>query len=406
MSENRELTRLSGIVSIVSLTVTTENRYANNVLPEGVLVKKSDNILYRTDGVHAIRDLIPVADQVLTSAEKISLSTAFSTDTYRIAPGGVVVHGSNGKINDSSLNVVESGKIKPSYLSDFIDNGIVKYAVLPDDVKNSFIVVNTYNDLRNVSAENRKKLVIVTDTSDDPANASTGNGIYYYNNNSWHSVIAVASTDVTYESVQAVSGIMYDHPLHIKTNDTNIRSILDALVIGEVADDPVNPDPDTPVEPDVPQNDETASPIQQSYETFITNLAAIYESDNPDVYVEQSQISDFVLRVDATNVFSTDSDLTITITDTVANLTASLPLAGKAYDNPNIRLAGYNYDDPMYGIIFENTWERETNVVTMAITDGTKTAIFNTTAGGLLDAYNLPEAIITIDTANGWSITN
>ena len=40
MSGNRTLTRLSGVVSIVSLTVATENQYANNVLPDGILVKK------------------------------------------------------------------------------------------------------------------------------------------------------------------------------------------------------------------------------------------------------------------------------------------------------------------------------------------------------------------------------
>ena len=39
MSTSKKLNRLSGIISILSLTVTTENQYANAVLPEGILVK-------------------------------------------------------------------------------------------------------------------------------------------------------------------------------------------------------------------------------------------------------------------------------------------------------------------------------------------------------------------------------
>ena len=72
MSTNRPLTHLSGLVSIVSLDVTKENLYADNcILPEGVLVKKSDNVIYLADGVHSIRNLVPIIDKLLTSPENI-----------------------------------------------------------------------------------------------------------------------------------------------------------------------------------------------------------------------------------------------------------------------------------------------------------------------------------------------
>jgi hypothetical protein len=401
MAGNRTLTRLSGVVSIVSLTVATENQYANNILPDGILVKKSDNVLYRTDGTRAIRDLIPVADQVLTAAEKVALSLAFATGTYLAKPGGVVVHNNNGKIDDRSLNLVASGKLNPSYLSDFISNGVVKYAVLPEDVKNSFIVVNTYSDLPNVSTENRKKLVIVTDASGDPSTTVTGNNIYYYYNNSWHSLLAtsVSGSDVTYESVQSVSGVMYDHPLCLQTDSTNIHDILDALVIGEAADDePVTPD--TPDEPDTPVEEVIDSPIQSSYETFISNLNMIVNADSPDLFVQMdySNMFNYVLRVDVTDVFDTASDISINVTDSTLNLTATLAL-NRAYDNANIGVAGFNYGDPMYNV---TVGRNENNPVLITITDGTKTAtlLYSYTDNNYF--YNL----IEVSAANGWSISN
>lgn len=398
MSGNRTLTRLSGIVSIVSLTVATENQYANAVLPEGILVKKSDGVIYRTDGTHAIRDLIPVADQVLTNVEKIALSNAFSTGSYVIAPGGVVVHGSNGKINDSSLNIVASGKIKSSYLSDFVSNGMIKYAVLPEDVKTSFIVVNTYRDLLNLSAEDRKKLIVVIDSSGDPANSSSGNSIYYYHNGSWQNVIMVANASVTYENVQAVSGVMYDHPLHLKTDDSNIHALLDALVIGEVIPDepddptPVDPDEPTPDDPDnppeQPTHDEHPSPIEQDYATIITAIEAAADADSPDLYIEQDELYSYMLIVDG-SIFDNPEQITVTVTDTTSNTTGTLQLTMVANDNPNIFVGGYESDgsDGMYDVIDHNTWNNDHNI-TIMITDGTKTAILSGTMADCISGYN------------------
>lgn len=233
MSTSKKLNRLSGIISILSLTVDTENQYANAVLPEGILVKKSDDVLYITDGTTAVRNLRPIADQVLNAAEKTALDNAFSTGTYRISGNGVVVHNNSGKIDDASLGIIEAGKLKEQYLSEFVDSGLIKYTKLPDDVKKGVIVVDTYSVLNTLSIDDRKKLVVVLDASEDPSGLITGGGgLYYYYNSKWTNLLIPTDLDVTYESVQNVSGIMYDHPISVGLTQSTIHQVLDELVIG------------------------------------------------------------------------------------------------------------------------------------------------------------------------------
>lgn len=393
MSTNRPLTHLSGLVSIVSLDVTKENLYADNcILPEGVLVKKSDNVIYLSDGVHSIRNLVPIIDKLLTSPEKVALNNAFSTGVYTVRSGGVVVHNNNGKIDDSSLGIVESGKIKESYLSDFVESGILKYAKLPDSVKNSFIIVDSYTDLPNVSVENRKKLVLVRDASSDPNTSITGNNLYYYDTDRWQSLLTVASSDVTYESVQAVSGIMYDHPLHLCTGESNIHTVLDALVIGEVETPP--DEPDEPDEPDNPPeqstHDEHPSPIEQDYATIINAIEAAEGADSPDLYIEQDKPYSYMLIVDG-SIFDNPEQITVTVTDTTSNTTGTLQLTMVANDNPNIFVGGYERDssDGMHEVIDDNDSISNSNHnITIMITDGTKTAILSGTVANCIVGYS------------------
>jgi len=379
MSTNRPLTHLSGLVSIVSLDVTKENLYADNcILPEGVLVKKSDNVIYLADGVHSIRNLVPIIDKLLTSPEKVALNNAFSTGVYTVRSGGVVVHNNNGKIDDSSLGIVESGKIKESYLSDFVKSGIIKYAKLPDSVKNSFIIVDSYTDLPNVSVENRKKLVLVRDASSDPNTSITGNNLYYYDTDRWKSLLTVASSDVTYESVQAASGIMYDHPLHLCTGESDIHTVLDALVIGEVETPPDEPDePDNP--PEQSTHDEHPSPIEQDYATIINAIEAAEGADSPDLYIKQDEPYSYMLIVDG-SIFDNPEQITVTVTDTTSNTTGTLQLTMVANDDPNVFVGGYESggSDGMYDVINKNPSNSDHNI-TIMITDGTKTAILSGT---------------------------
>lgn len=224
---------LHGISTIWVMDVATENAYATAVLPAGIIVKKSDNKFYLTDGTHTIQRISPIVDQVYTPAEKSIIQAALSGGTYIPAPNGVVVHNNSGKIDDVSLGIINNGKLKEQYLSDFVETGIIRYAKLPDSVKYSFYTVNTYNDLNSLNSEQRKKLIVVKDASGDPNNDITGSGLYYYDNG-WISVLSITDKSITATDIANAGAVMYDHRVHLTTDDTNIRAILDDLVIGEV----------------------------------------------------------------------------------------------------------------------------------------------------------------------------
>lgn len=371
------------------MDVATENAYATAVLPAGIIIKKSDNIFYLTDGIRTIQRISPIVDQVYTPAEKSIIQAALSGGTYIPAPNGVVVHNNSGKIDDVSLGIINNGKLKEQYLSDFVEAGIIRYAKLPDNVKYSFYTVNTYNDLNSLNSEQRKKLIVVKDASGDPNNDITGSGLYCYDNG-WVSVLSISDKSITATDIANAGAVMYDHRVHLTTNDTNIRAILDDLVIGEV----------TPDEPDTPIEEEIDSSIQSSYETFINNLNTIVNANSPDLFVamNRSSMFDYVLRVDVTNVFDTDDDISITVADNTSNLTATLALS-RAYDNANIGVVGFNSDDPMYNVTADRN---PNNPVLITVTDGTKTAtlLYSSTDNGYF--YN----IIEVSAANGWSISN
>lgn len=380
---------LHGISTIWVMDVATENAYATAVLPAGIIIKKSDNIFYLTDGIRTIQRISPIVDQVYTPAEKSIIQAALSGGTYIPAPNGVVVHNNSGKIDDVSLGIINNGKLKEQYLSDFVEAGIIRYAKLPDSVKYSFYTVNTYNDLNSLNSEQRKKLIVVKDASSDPNNDVTGSGLYYYDNG-WVSVLSISDKSITATDIANAGAVMYDHRVHLTTNDTNIRAILDDLVIGEV----------TPDEPDTPIEEEIDSSIQSSYETFINNLNTIVNANSPDLFVamDRSSMFEYVLRVDVTNVFDTDDDISINVTDSTSNLTATLTLS-RAYDNANIGVAGFNSDDPMYNVTMDRN---PNNPVLITVTDGTKTATLLYSSEDNYYFYN----IIEVSAANGWSISN
>lgn len=380
---------LHGISTIWVMDVATENAYATAVLPAGIIIKKSDNIFYLTDGIRTIQRISPIVDQVYTPAEKSIIQAALSGGTYIPAPNGVVVHNNSGKIDDVSLGIINNGKLKEQYLSDFVEAGIIRYAKLPDSVKYSFYTVNTYNDLNSLNSEQRKKLIVVKDASSDPNNDVTGSGLYYYDNG-WVSVLSISDKSITATDIANAGAVMYDHRVHLTTNDTNIRAILDDLVIGEV----------TPDEPDTPIEEEIDSSIQSSYETFINNLNTVVNANSPDLFVamDRSSMFEYVLRVDVTNVFDTDDDIYINVTDSTLNLTATLTLS-RAYDNANIGVVGFKHGDPMYNV----TVNRDpNNPVLITVADGTKTATLLYSYENNNYFYNL----IEVSEANGWSISN
>lgn len=225
-----KLNTVKGVSSMLFTTSSEETSLATKVLPAGVLVKKSDGKVYLTDGTKTLANLDPLVDQILTSVEKTALSTALSTGTYVAAAGGVVVHGANGKIDDGSLNVVSSGKIVESYLSDYIDPTTHKVllSALPDTVRAGVTYVADITARDALSAEQKKSLAFVIDASDDTT-VTQGAAMYGWDESAgsgagaWVKIAEVESLDIDvaaircdYTNVQAAGAVMYDHTVFLE----------------------------------------------------------------------------------------------------------------------------------------------------------------------------------------------
>ena len=193
-----KLNTVKGVSSILFTTASEESSLSNKVLP--------------------------------TSAEKTALSTAFSTGTYTAAAGGVVVHDSNGKIDDGSLNVVDNGKIVESYLSDYIDPDTHKVllSALPDTVRAGVTYVADITARDELSDEQKKSLAFVIDATDDPT-VTRGAAMYgwdataEYGSGAWVKIAEVESLDIDvaaiqcdYTNVQAAGAVMYDHTVFLE----------------------------------------------------------------------------------------------------------------------------------------------------------------------------------------------
>jgi hypothetical protein len=356
------------------LDVAAENTYINTIFPAGIIVRKPDNIFYLTDGTHSLRQLSPIVDQVLNTSEKTALRNAFSSGNYIRAANGAVVHNNLGKIDDASLNLVDSGKLKVSYLSDFVENNLIKYVKLPEEVKQSFYVVNTYGDLITLNAEQRKKLIVVKDASGDPSNNITGSGLYYYNN-AWISVLAVANNSLTYEDLQNLGAVMYDHMIHVTTTSSNIRNVLDKLVIGEVT--PEEPPPEEPPEEPIDTvHDEDLEYSEIGWVDFINNVNSMVNGPSGDVYFAGEELDNysktsFVIISDELDLAHT----TITLTNTTTNDTVTLPVAALVQNSSDMAVVEYNRDDPAIQAFVndDNADERRNQIVHVVVTDNSIT---------------------------------
>ena len=224
-----KLNTVRGVSAMLVTTSAEETSLATKVLPANILVKKSDGKVYLTDGTATLANIPVLIDQVLTVAEKTALSTAFSTGTYVAAAGGVVVHDATGKIDDGSLNVVSSGKIVESYLSEYIDQTTHKVllSALPDTVRAGVTYVADITARDALSAEQKKSLAFVIDATGD-ATVTRGAAMYGWDASAnsgagaWVKIAEVESLDLnvaeiecSYTNAQAAGAIMYDHPLLI-----------------------------------------------------------------------------------------------------------------------------------------------------------------------------------------------
>lgn len=231
-----KLNTVKGVSAILSITDAEKTALSTKVLPANILVKEDDGKVYLTDGTSAISGLKVLVDQVLTTAEKTALNAAFSTGSYVAAAGGVVVHDTNGKIADSSLNVVADGKIVPSYLSDYIgSDGKVLVEALPDTARAGVKYVATYADLNSLSDEEKKALVFVIDATGD-VTVTKGSAMYVWQNDAWLKIAETESLDIDvdaikcdYDNVQATGAVMYDHPVFVEApTATELTTLMDA----------------------------------------------------------------------------------------------------------------------------------------------------------------------------------
>jgi hypothetical protein len=220
-----KLNTLRGVSSILVTTSAEETSLSTKVLPANILVKKSDGKIYLSDGTSTLANIPVLIDSVLTTVEKGFLSSAVNNGAYARAAGGVVVHNSNGKIDDDSLNLVSSGKIVESYLSDYIDTTTHKVllSALPDTVRAGVTYVADITARDALTAEQKKSLAFVIDASAD-STVTSGAAMYGWdatansNAGAWVKIAEVESLDIDvaaircdYTNVQAAGAVMYDH---------------------------------------------------------------------------------------------------------------------------------------------------------------------------------------------------
>jgi hypothetical protein len=241
-----KLNTIKGISKIITTSSAEETTLASKVFPAGLIVKKSDGKIYVTDGVTTLDNLSPRVDQVVDSAEKGALSAAFSTGSYVIAAGGVVVHDGTGKISDDSLNLVDNGKLVESYLSEYIDQTTHKVllSALPDTVRAGVTYVADITARDALSAEQKKSLAFVIDATADTT-VTQGSAMYAWDatqnsgSGAWVKIAEVESLDIdvaaiecSYTNMQAGGAVMYDHELEIGMTATELGALLDAANSG------------------------------------------------------------------------------------------------------------------------------------------------------------------------------
>ena len=230
VGSNTKLNTIKGVAKILSVTQAELTTLANKVLPSNLLVLEPDGKVYLTDGVKTLAQLPVLIDQVVTEAEKGALNAAFSTGSYVAAAGGVVVHGANGKIDDGSLNVVSSGKIVESYLSEYIDQTTHKVllSALPDTVRAGVTYVADITARDALTGDALTGLVFVIDATAD-ATVDSGAAMYAWdatlnsNAGGWVKIAEHESLDIdvpdiecSYDNIVREGGVVYDHTLLVE----------------------------------------------------------------------------------------------------------------------------------------------------------------------------------------------
>ena len=229
-----KLNIVTGYASTVRITESDKKKYADTVYPAGILLHDDSAKIYHADGTKSLKQLLehPIIDsaqEVLTAAERKMIKN------FNQASGFVATN-DNNKIDDIQLNVVENGKIVESYLSKYIENGMIKLDVLPMDVRAHLKYVATYGDLQTATEEQKNGMIFVIDASGDPT-VKSGWAIYVWDktkkdgteaedapaNGDWVKIQEGEGIDfdydsiTTHDSVEKVGAVMYDHIVFLQS---------------------------------------------------------------------------------------------------------------------------------------------------------------------------------------------
>lgn len=246
VGSNTKLNTIKGVAKILSVTQAELTTLANKVLPSNLLVLEPDGKVYLTDGVKTLAQLPVLIDQVVTEAEKGALNAAFSTGSYVAAAGGVVVHDANGKIDDGSLNLVENGKLKNSYLADLTDaNGVVLVDKLPTQVRANVKYVADITARDALTGDALTGLVFVIDASADSTvdagaamyawDASLNSGVGGWVKIAEHESLDIDVPDIecSYDNIVREGGVVYDHTLLVEApTATDLVAKMEATAAG------------------------------------------------------------------------------------------------------------------------------------------------------------------------------
>ena len=229
-----KLNIVTGYASTVRITESDKKKYASTVYPAGILLHDDSAKIYHADGKKTLEQLLkhPIIDsaqEVLTDAERKMIKDFNKS-------GGFVATDEHNKIDDIQLNVVQDGKIVESYLSKYIENGMIKLDVLPMDVRAHLKYVATYGDLQTATEEQKNGMIFVIDASGDPT-VKSGWAIYVWDktkkdgteaedapaNGDWVKIQEGEGIDfdydsiTTHDSVEKVGAVMYDHIVFLQS---------------------------------------------------------------------------------------------------------------------------------------------------------------------------------------------
>lgn len=229
-----KLNIVTGYASTVRITESDKKKYASTVYPAGILLHDDSAKIYHADGKKTLKQLLehPIIDsaqEVLTAAERKMIKDFNKS-------GGFVATNDHNKIDDIQLNVVEDGKIVESYLSKYIEDGMIKLDVIPMDVRAHMKYVKTYDELQNVTEEQKHGMIFVIDASGDDT-VTSGWAIYVWDkdkkdgteeeeapaNGDWVKIQEGEGIDfdydsiTTHDSVEKVGAVMYDHIVFLQS---------------------------------------------------------------------------------------------------------------------------------------------------------------------------------------------